>query len=113
MSASTDGGSAVNLGILGWLNRLMLWLIALAIISLIGLKYLPLIRKNESMRREVQVNQETVQRLESQVNRNQNRIESLRTDPRTIERESREQLGLAKPDEQVVTFQNKTGAGGK
>jgi hypothetical protein len=26
-------------------------------------------------------------------------------EPRTVEREAREQLGLAKPDEQVVTFQ--------
>lgn len=105
MSASTDGESVVNLGILGWLNRLMLALIVLAVVSMIVLKYGPLIRKNEAMRREVQVNQETVRRLETQVNRNQARIEALRNDPRTIEREAREQLGLAKPDEQVVTFQ--------
>jgi cell division protein FtsB len=57
------------------------------------------------MRRDVQINQEAVQRLEARVNRNQARIEALRNDPRAIEREAREQLGLAKPDEQVVTFQ--------
>jgi cell division protein FtsB len=107
MSASTDGGPVVNLGILGWLNRLMLGLIALAVVTLIVLKYVPLIYTNERMRRAMQVDQEVVQRLEMQVNRNQARIEALRNDPRTIERESREQLGLAKPDEQVVTFQTK------
>ena len=105
MSASTDSGSVVDLGILGWLNRLMLWLIALAIAALIVLKYVPLIRKNEQLRREVQTDHEAVQHLESQVNRNQARIEALRGDARVIEREAREQLGLAKPDEQVVTFQ--------
>ena len=107
MSASSDAGAVVNLGVLGWLNRLMLWLIALAVAALIILKYLPLIRKNEAMRRELQERQEEVQRLETAATRNQARIESLRNDPRAIERESREQLGLARPDEQVVTFQTK------
>ena len=107
MSATMDAGAAVNLGVLGWLNRLMLWLIALAVAALIVLKYLPLIRKNEAMRRELQERQEEVQRLETGTARNQGRIESLRNDPRAIEREAREQLGLARPDEQVVTFQTK------
>ncbi|KAB2667620.1 MAG: hypothetical protein DVB31_08005 [Verrucomicrobia bacterium] len=107
MSASTDGGSVVNLGVLGWLNRLMLWLIGLAIVTLIVLKYVPLIYENERLRREMQVDQDAVHRLETQVNRNQVRIEALRNDPRTIEREAREQIGLAKPDEQVVTFQTR------
>jgi cell division protein FtsB len=43
--------------------------------------------------------------METQVSRNQARIEALRSDPRAIEREAREQLGLARPDENVVTFQ--------
>jgi cell division protein FtsB len=104
MSASTEAGPAVNLGLLGWLNRLMLWLIALAVMALIILKYVPLIRKNESMRRDLQQRQEVVQRLETTTARNQARIDALRNDPRAIEREAREQLGLARPDEQVVTF---------
>ena len=107
MKAASDTGAVVNLGVVGWLNRLMLWLIALAVAALIILKYLPLIRKNEAMRRELQERHEEVQRLETATARGQARIESLRNDPRAIEREAREQLGLARPDEQVVTFQNK------
>jgi cell division protein FtsB len=105
MSGANDSGSQVNLGVFGWLNRLMLGLIVAALMAMIVLKYLPLIRKNESMSREMQTRQQEVQALESQVARNQARIEALRSDPRTVEREAREQLGLAKPDEQVVTFQ--------
>ncbi len=107
MSDTSEAGGVVNLGVLGWLNRLMLWLIVLAVATLIIVKYHPLIVKNELMRRELQERQEEVQRLEIAVARGQARIESLRNDPRAIEREAREQLGLARPDEQVVTFQNK------
>lgn len=105
MSAANDSGSQVNLGVFGWLNRLMLGLIVVALMAMIVLKYLPLIRKNEAMSREMQTRQQEVQALEAQVARNQARIEALRSDPRTVEREAREQLGLARPDEQVVTFQ--------
>ncbi len=105
MSDANDSGSQVNLGVFGWLNRLMLGLIVVALMAMIVLKYLPLIRKNEAMSREMQTRQQEVQALEAQVARNQARIEALRSDPRTVEREAREQLGLARPDEQVVTFQ--------
>lgn len=105
MSTANDSGSQVNLGVFGWLNRLMLGLIVLALMAMIVMKCLPLIWKNESMSREMQTRQQEVQTLEAQVARNQARIEALRSDPRTVEREAREQLGLAKPDEQVVTFQ--------
>ena len=105
MSGANDTGTQVNLGVFGWLNRLMLGLIVAALVAMIVLKYLPLIRKNEAMSREMQTREQEVQLLEAQVAKNQARIEALRSDPRTIEREAREQLGLAKPDEQVVTFQ--------
>jgi len=105
MSGSSSADPQVNVGVFGWLNRLMLGLIVLALIALIILKCLPLIRKNESMSRDLQSRRDEVQRMENQVTRNQARIEALRSDPRTIEREAREQLGLARPDENVVTFQ--------
>ncbi len=106
MSGATLADSRVDIGVFGWLNRIMLLCIVVAVITLIILKYLPLIRKNEAMNRELQVLREEVQGLEIQANRNQAWIESLRSDPRTNEREAREKLGLARPEEQVVTFQN-------
>ena len=104
MSRPTESESRVDLGVFGWLNQVMLALIMAAALGIAGLKYLPLIRKNESLGRQLQQTQDRVNQLQGQVNRNQSRIEALRSDPRTIEREAREQLGLAKPDEQVVIF---------
>lgn len=102
MSSSPD--SQVNLGIFGWLNRLMIWLIVLAAIGLIIAKYLPLIQKNVRLRQELQLKQEEVQRLQRERQANQQRIQQLQNDPRTVEREARERLGFARPEEQVVTF---------
>lgn len=105
MRSANEADAQVDVGVFGWLNRLMLGLIVIALVAMIVLKYLPLIRKNEAMSRELQSRREEVQRLEAQVLKNQTRIESLRSDRRTVEREAREQLGLARPDEQVITFQ--------
>lgn len=110
MSSSPD--SQVNLGVIGWLNRLMIWLIVLAAIGLIIAKYLPLIQKNVRLRQELQVKQEEVQRLQRERQANQQRIQQLQGDPRTVEREARERLGFARPDEQVVTFKEMAPAAG-
>lgn len=108
MSSSSSPDSQVNLGIFGWLNRLMIWLIVLAAIGLIIAKYLPLIQKNVRLRQELQLKQEEVQRLQRERQANQQRIQQLQNDPRTVEREARERLGFARPDEQVVTFKEVT-----
>ncbi|MFM8359771.1 MAG: FtsB family cell division protein [Verrucomicrobiota bacterium] len=110
MSSSPD--SQVNLGVFGWLNRLMIWLIILAAAGLIIAKYLPLIQKNVRLRQELQVKQEEVQRLQRERQANQQRIQQLQNDPRTVEREARERLGFARPDEQVVTFKEMAPAAG-
>lgn len=110
MSGSADSPARVDLGLFGWLNRLMLGLIVVALIALIVLKYLPLLRKNEAMNLELQMKTEEVQRLEAEALRRQVRNEQLRSDPRTNEREAREKLGLARPDEQVIKFEGEPAA---
>ena len=93
----------VSLGVLGWLNRLLVVLISMAVVGAMGLRYVPLIRQNQMMRADVQLQQDKVDRLKSEVSRLEAEIRALKTDPRTVERRLRE-LGYARPDEVVVTF---------
>ena len=60
--------------------------------------------QNEVMRQQIaQLNRQI--REEEAVNRQVRlEIDSLKTDPKTVERLAREQLGLARPDETVVRF---------
>ncbi len=93
------------LGLYGWLNRLLVVLIVLAVVVGIGINYLPLIRQNQQMREEVNLKREEVARLEAEVRRLQTELKAVQSDPRTIERKIRE-LGYAKPGEVVVSFEN-------
>lgn len=95
---------AVDLGFYGWMNRLMLWLIGLAVAGLIVLKYVPLIQKNADLRRQVGQLERRVRLLEMQHSANAAETARLQSDPRAVEREARERLGKAKPGEWVVTF---------
>jgi cell division protein FtsB len=92
------------LGIYGWLNRVLVVLIILAVVTGIGINYLPLIRQNQRMREEVNQKREEVARLEAELRRLQGELRAIQNDPRTLERKVRE-LGFAKPGETVVTFQ--------
>lgn len=95
------------------LTRVVIGLLLLAFLVAIGVWYLPLIRQNERIRREVmrldaQVQQET--EAKRQLNA---QVEALSNDPKAIERLAREKLGYAKPGETVIRFEtttNRTGA---
>lgn len=95
-----------DLGPVARLNRILPWIIGLAVLGLVLMRYLPQIHKNEEMRRQLQQKSEEVQRLEAEVSRLRIENNALARDPRTIERTAREQLSLARPDERVVTFQD-------
>ena len=104
MSRYAANTGEVNLGIYGWMNRLMLWLIGLAVAGLIVLKYVPLIQKNAQFREQVgQMDQQVRMRLQ-QYKANEAEIRRLQSDPRAVEREARERLGQARPDEWIITF---------
>ena len=95
----------VELGWVGWMNRILMALIVLALLAGIGLSYLPLIQINQRYRERVQRKQEEVQRLEAELRRMEFEIRALKTDPRFLERKIRE-LGYARADELVVTFKD-------
>jgi cell division protein FtsB len=101
---TTLHATASELGPIGWLNRVMLFLIATAVVAGVVAKFFPLIQKNIRMQREVHLLQDEVRRLQMEQNRNQVRIHALQVDPRVVERELRERHGYARPGEQVVTF---------
>ncbi len=102
----TDAQSGeVELGWLGWMNRILMALIVAALLAGIGLSYLPLIQTNQNFRERVQRKQEEVLRLEAELRRMEAEIRALKNDPRFLERKIRE-LGYARSDELVVTFKD-------
>lgn len=95
----------VDLGIWGKLTRLAVCLLVVAGLLGIGVCYLPLIRQNERIRQEVLRLDAKVQK-EEEVNRQlKTSVETLRNDPKAVERLIRGKLGYAKPGETVIRFE--------
>ena len=87
------------------LTRMVLFLVLAASAMLVGLWYLPLIDENKAMREQLLRLEAEVHREEAKAQQKRAAIESLRTDPKAVERLAREQLGLAKPGETVIHFE--------
>ena len=94
----------VNASIWDRLTRVVAALSAVAALVWVAVLYFPLMHQNEVMRQQIaQLNRQI--REEEAINRQVRlEIDSLKTDPKTVERLAREQLGLARPDETVVRF---------
>jgi cell division protein FtsB len=91
-------------GIWEKLSRLVLILITVACLLAIGRWYLPVIQKNERMRKQlIRLNQE-LKKEEDLSRQLKGNIDALQRDPDTIERKAREKLGYAKPGETVIRF---------
>jgi cell division protein FtsB len=95
----------VDLGIWDKLTWAVIVLGLIAGLVLVGDMYLPLIKQNRRMR-------ESINKLTDQINHEEETnkwlksyIESLRHDPKTVERAVREKLGYAKPDEFVIRIE--------
>jgi hypothetical protein len=95
----------VDLGIWSKLTKLVVGLVVLAVLLLIGLCYLPVIKENERMRRQILRFQNQIEREETRSKELQAQVDALLHDPKTVERLTREKLGYAKPDEAVVRFE--------
>ena len=96
----------VDLGIWDKLTKAVVFLLIIAALLAVAVWYLPLIKQNERMRAEIlrlegEVNEEKKIAMRRKVN-----IEALRNDPETVERYAREKLGLAKPGETVIRFED-------
>jgi cell division protein FtsL len=99
-----QSGMNVELSIWEKLTRVVIFLLFVAFLLIVAVWYLPLIRQNERMRKEVM-------RLDLKLEKQQEIGRELRTsiealkDPKAVERLARERLGYAKPGETVIRFE--------
>jgi cell division protein FtsB len=94
----------VDLGIWSRLTQAVVALVAIAILLLIGMTYLPLIQENERMRRQIDVLDAELDKQKQESKQLQAEFDALRNDPKTVERLARDKLGYAKADETVIHF---------
>jgi cell division protein FtsB len=94
----------VNLGIWDKLTKLIIFLALLALLIMIGFWYLPLIQRNERMRKENGTLDGEIRKEEENQRRLKTSIDAMR-DPRTIERLARERLGYARTGETIIHFE--------
>jgi cell division protein FtsB len=92
-------------GIWNKLTRLVVGLLLIAGLLGIGVWYLPLIRQNERMGREVQRLDQEIRREDETAKQLKSSIEALR-DSNAVARLVRERLGYAKPGETVIRFED-------
>ncbi len=95
----------VNLGIWDKLTKLVIFLLVVAGLLIVAVWYLPLIKQNERMRKEILRLDNRYDR-EKEINKQlRTSIEALQYDPKAVERLARERLGYAKPGETVIRFE--------
>jgi cell division protein FtsB len=94
----------VDLGIWSKLTQVVIALVAIAILLIIGMAYLPLIQQNENYRREIDRLDVEIQKQSETSKELKNEIDALRNDPKTVERLAREKLGYARSNETVIHF---------
>lgn len=95
----------IDLGIWDTLTKAVLCLFFFAACLAVAVWYLPLIKQNERMRQEIVRLEKEIRIEEESAFRRKVAVEALRNDPRTVERNARERLGLAKPGETVIRFE--------
>ena len=95
----------VDLGIWDKLTKAVVFLLIIAALLAVAVWSLPLIKQNERMRAEILRLEGEVTKEKKIAMRRKVNIEALRNDPETVERYAREKLGLAKPDETVIRFE--------
>ena len=97
----------MSVGVSIWdkLTRLVVFLLFLAGLLGVAIWYLPLIQQNERMRKKILTLDTQIQREEEIGKQLRLQIETLRRDPKAVERLARERLGYARPDETVIRFE--------
>ena len=94
----------VDLGIWSKLTKLVIFLLVLAGILGVAVWYFPLIKQNERMRKEVLRLDGQIAKADETGRQIKTSIDSLKYDPKAVERLAREKFGYAKPGEIVIRF---------
>jgi cell division protein FtsB len=95
----------VDVGIWGKLTRVVIVLLVIAAVGIIWQWYLPNIKQNERMRRNMLSLDNQIQKEEATQKQLKGSIDTLRYDTNAVERLAREKLRYAKPGETVVVFE--------
>ena len=95
----------VDLGIWSKLTRLVIFLLVLAGLLGVAVWYYPLIKTNERMRKEMLRLDTQIAKAEETGRQLKTSIESLKYDPKAVERLAREKFGYAKQGETVIRFE--------
>lgn len=95
-----------DVGIWDKLTRIVIVLLVLAGGLAVWQRYLPLIRQNERMRKEIHRLEAEVQQEQKTSRELRESIQSLTQDAKAVERLAREKLGYAKPGETVIRFES-------
>lgn len=98
----------VDLGIWTKLRRVMICLLLAAGMLGIAYWYLPLIKQNERMRKIVLHLDTQIQKEDETAKQLKMSFDTLRNDPKAVERLAREKLRYAKPGETVIVFEEAT-----
>ncbi len=98
----------VDLGIWGKLTRIVIGLLVIAGLGILWMWYLPNIKQNERMRRNLLGLDSQVQKEEATKKELTAATDTLRYDTNAVERLVREKLRYAKPGETVVVFESPT-----
>lgn len=88
------------------LQRLTLYLIGVSLLIAAGLRYVPLLKSNQARRAEIERKRERLAGLQVRHQLLQASIKSMETDPKAVERAARDILGVARPGEVIVSFEN-------
>jgi len=96
----------VDLGIWEKLTRVVIFLILLAGLLGLAVWYLPLIKQNERMRKENLRLDALIHKEEESSRQLKGAMDSLRYDPKAVERLGRETLHYAKTGETVIVFES-------
>jgi cell division protein FtsB len=95
----------VDVGIWSKLTGIAVFVGFLALLLLVAGWYLPVIQKNQRMRKEILRFDSQIQRQEDAGRQLKGAIDALQHDPRAVERLARERLGYAKTGETVIRFE--------
>ncbi len=97
-------GVKVDLGIWDKLTRLVIFLLFVSGLLVVAIWYLPLIKHNERMRKEILRLDTQIEKEAEKGRKLKTSIDALRYDPKAVERLARERLGYAKVGETVIRF---------
>ena len=88
-----------------FLSRVAVFAIVLTCVVGVFGWYLPLIKNNQSLRREIADQEETIERLKTGIAAKKRMLSSYQNDPQSAERLARENLRYSKPGETIFRFE--------